>query len=96
MQCHLGSGRISPGDPKSGALTAQPRGCFIIFTVLIISYLSDCSLEDSLCDFLYTKLSRSIICTLTIEPSLEIMALFVLRKFILQTCMCRHPVGLDI
>ena len=26
----------------------------------------------------------------------EIMALFVLRKFILQMRMCRHPVGLDI
>ena len=26
----------------------------------------------------------------------EIMALFVLRKFILQTCMRSHPVGLDV
>ena len=26
----------------------------------------------------------------------EIMALFVLRKFILQTRMCRHPVRLDV
>ena len=29
------------------------------------------------------------------EPSHEILALFVLRKLILQTCMCSHPVGLD-
>ena len=30
------------------------------------------------------------------EPSHEIMVLFVLRKLILQTCMCSHPVGLDV
>ena len=30
------------------------------------------------------------------EPAHEIMALFVLHKFILQTPMCRHPVGLDV
>ena len=29
------------------------------------------------------------------EPSYEIMALFVLRKLILQTRMRSHPVGLD-
>ena len=28
------------------------------------------------------------------EPSHEIMVLFVLRKLIIQTCMCSHPVGL--
>ena len=33
---------------------------------------------------------------LTNEPSHEIMALFILRKFILQMSMCRHPVGLDV
>ena len=33
---------------------------------------------------------------LTFEPSHEIMALFVLRKFILQTHMCSHPVDLDV
>ena len=31
-----------------------------------------------------------------IEPTHEIMALFVLRKLILQTCMRGHPVGLDV
>ena len=31
-----------------------------------------------------------------IEPSHEIMALFVLRKLILQTRMRSHPVGLDV
>ena len=30
------------------------------------------------------------------EPAHEIMALFVLRKRILQTRMCSHPVGLDV
>ena len=30
------------------------------------------------------------------EPSHEIMVLFVLRKRILQTCMCSHLVGLDV
>ena len=30
------------------------------------------------------------------EPALEIMVLFVLRKFILQTRMRSHPVGLDV
>ena len=31
-----------------------------------------------------------------IEAAHEIMALFVLRKLILQTRMCSHPVGLDV
>ena len=31
-----------------------------------------------------------------IEPSHEIMALFVLHKLILQTCIRSHPVGLDV
>ena len=31
-----------------------------------------------------------------IEPSHEIMALFVLRKLILQMHMRSHPVGLDV
>ena len=30
------------------------------------------------------------------EPWHEIIALFVLRKLILQTCMRSHPVGLDV
>ena len=30
------------------------------------------------------------------EPAHEIMALFVLRKFILQIRMRSHPVGLDV
>ena len=30
------------------------------------------------------------------EPSHEIMAFFVLLKLILQTCVCSHPVGLDV
>ena len=30
------------------------------------------------------------------EPAHEIMALFVLRKFILQSSMRSHPVGLDV
>ena len=30
------------------------------------------------------------------EPCHEIMALFVLRKLLLQTRMCNHPVGLDV
>ena len=30
------------------------------------------------------------------EPCHEIMVLFVLRKLILQTRMCSHPVGLDV
>ena len=32
----------------------------------------------------------------TFEPCHEIMALFVLRKLILQMCMRSHPVGLDV
>ena len=34
--------------------------------------------------------------TTSFKPSHEIMALFVLRKLILQTRMCSHPVGLDV
>ena len=34
--------------------------------------------------------------SLVFEPSHEIMALFVLRKFILQTRMRSHPVGLEV
>ena len=30
------------------------------------------------------------------EPAREIVVLFVLRKLILQTCMCSHPVVLDV
>ena len=30
------------------------------------------------------------------EPAHEIMVLFVLHKLILQTCMCSHPVGIDV
>ena len=33
---------------------------------------------------------------ITIEPSHEIMVLFVLRKLILQTRMRSHPLGLDV
>ena len=32
----------------------------------------------------------------TTEPAHEIMALFFLRTFILQTRMCCHPVGLHV
>ena len=34
--------------------------------------------------------------SIDIEPAHEIMALFVLRKLILQARMCSHPVGLDV
>ena len=37
----------------------------------------------------------STFCGFTFEPSHEMMALFVLRKLILQTRMQSHPVGLD-
>ena len=37
-----------------------------------------------------------IIQTKLLEPAHEIMALFVLRKLILQTRMRSHPVGLDV
>ena len=51
-----------------------------------------------------TEQPRSLISTFVIrylgitvnEPSHEIIALFVLRKLILQTCMHSHSVGLDI
>ena len=33
---------------------------------------------------------------LLFEPAHEIIELFVLRELILQTCMCSHPVGLDV
>ena len=36
------------------------------------------------------------IITAIFKPSHEIMALFVLRKLILQMRMCSHPVGLDV
>ena len=32
----------------------------------------------------------------TYEPAHEILAIFFLRKLILQTSMCSHPVGLDV
>ena len=41
-------------------------------------------------------LNISLSTNLPNEPAHEIMALFVLRKLILQTRMCRHPVGLDV
>ena len=43
----------------------------------------------------YTNLLRQMRISV-FELSREIMALFVLRKFILQTRMCRHSVGLDV
>ena len=42
------------------------------------------------------SLCMSRLCKLVVEPSHEIMALFVLRKDILQTRMRSHPVGLDV
>ena len=33
---------------------------------------------------------------ITLEPTHEIMVLFVLRKLIFQTRMRNHPVGLDV
>ena len=33
---------------------------------------------------------------LVIEPSYEVMALFVLRKLIFQSRLSSHPVGLDV
>ena len=33
---------------------------------------------------------------LKIEPAHKFMALFILRKLILQKRMCSHPVGLDV
>ena len=33
---------------------------------------------------------------MTNEPAHEIKALIVPRKLILQTCMCRHPLGIDV
>ena len=47
-----------------------------------------------LSSLLRNKKRRAIL--LKNEPSHEIMALFVLRKLILQTCMCSHPVRLDV
>ena len=32
----------------------------------------------------------------SIEPCHEIMELFILRKLVLQTRMCSHPMGLDV
>ena len=46
-----------------------------------------------------TVLSASPVClsiVISYEPCHEIMALFVLRKLILQTRMRSHPVGLDV
>ena len=45
-------------------------------------------------NFMFTSLAHWN--RITFEPSLEIMALFVLRKLILQTHMRSHPVGLDV
>ena len=42
------------------------------------------------------KQGRIIYSTILIMLTHEIMALFVLRKLILQTCMRSHPVGLDV
>ena len=33
---------------------------------------------------------------LLLEPTHEIMVLFVLRKLIIETCMRSHPVGLEV
>ena len=47
---------------------------------------------DAQADCADLQADRSLI---SIKPAHEMMALFVLRKRILQTCMCSHPVVLD-
>ena len=44
----------------------------------------------------HTSLGSLFLCCGSTEPAHEIMALFVLRKRILQMPMCCHPVGLDV
>ena len=76
-----------PRDPKSGALTARPRGRFW-----------NGNDQEPIEVHILSKLLRHQTQTLRtiIETSHEIMVLFVLRKFILQTRMRSHPVGLDV
>ena len=42
------------------------------------------------------QVRRSYVYKTSTEPAHEMIVLFGLRKFILQTRMCRHPVGLDV
>ena len=59
----------------------------IQFAILAIEGRSLVTLRQSACNDIKNCL---------IEAAHEIMALFVLRKLILQTRMCSHPVGLDV
>ena len=54
-------------------------------------YSSSLSLNEYCCKILQNGTPEMIWAI-----SYEIMVLFVLRKLILQTCMCSHPVGLDV
>ena len=42
------------------------------------------------------KLHQTVIILASNELCHEIMGLFILCKLIFQTCMCNHPVGLDV
>ena len=53
-----------------------------------------CSPRDAKYELIQLVLDEVI--DLSIEPCHEIMVLLVLRKLILQTRMCSHPVGLDV
>ena len=57
--------------------------CFVYWTFFILT--------KSATNYVQKIIDRTII-----EPAHEIMAVFVLRKLSLQTCMRSHPVGLDV
>ena len=52
--------------------------------------------SDSRRDKSHQSLLMKVQPNYTNEPTHEVMALFVLRKLILQTCRRSHPVGLDV
>ena len=76
----------SRGKPTcSGSWGVTDYGRRASFSVLIIK---SSSLTHFRRPYHYCKTSTN-------EPTHEIMALFVLRKLILQTCMRSHPVGFN-
>ena len=59
-------------------------------------YLAKSYYNQSYSLFVLFLNSNDDVAPLLNEPTHEIMALSILRKLILQMCMCSHPVGLDV
>ena len=62
---------------------------------LLFALFSGAQIESELINFVLKKYLFIAVQTIY-EPTQDILALFVLRKFILQIRIRSHPVGLDV